>query len=169
MIVYKMARPLAAGDLWDAVQDDPRLVVIVNADDLRYAGVNISRRLSWERTAEDFASELASVGNLVSLLSCRNLIVRFGCEGAIHHRGWDGSALYFDPGRVEGEFTPGRNGGMIGFSSAFTAGIAASLYKSGNDGRAIPDGIQHGIPPPQACARRGYKGQGKKGRRTRQA
>ena len=57
--IIKMARPLADGLLWDAIRHGPRgddgapdplrLVVVVNADDLREEGVALSRRLSWRR------------------------------------------------------------------------------------------------------------------------
>ena len=56
LILLKMSRPLATGSLFEELsrRHADRLVVIIEADDLRCHGANISRRLSWERTAKDF-------------------------------------------------------------------------------------------------------------------
>jgi hypothetical protein len=114
-IVHHMTRPLATGKLWDAIRDGPKtsggvpepdhLVVIVDADDLRAEGINLSQSLSWEATSEDFVRNLGSNGRLDTLVTCPNLIVRFGSEGVIHHRGRDAvnPKLYFDPRQMECE------------------------------------------------------------------
>ena len=87
MVIYKMSRPIAQGKLWDHVikNHQDRLIVVVNADDLRSSGVNISRCLSWEKTALDFVWQLASNPKLLPLVNCSNLIVRFGLDGAIYY------------------------------------------------------------------------------------
>ena len=74
-IVLKLGRPLGrAGDngLWDNLRPraskpgerplipPDRLVVIVNADDLREHGIKLTPRLSWETTAEDFVLNIAA-------------------------------------------------------------------------------------------------------------
>jgi hypothetical protein len=114
-IVHHMTRPLATGKLWDAIRDGPKtsggvpepdhLVVIVEADDLRAEGINLSQSLSWEATSEDFVRNLGSNGRLDTLVTCPNLIVRFGSEGIIHHRGRDAvnPKLYFNPRSMECE------------------------------------------------------------------
>src|SRR5262249_33571481 len=107
LVVLKMGRPLAHGELWNKLRSRhaDRLVVVVSADDLRAEGVQISRRLSWERTAKDFVWQLASNPALIALANCRHLVVRFGIDGAIHHRQAEGqfeSRLYYDPAVVEG-------------------------------------------------------------------
>lgn len=95
-IIHHMSRPLAVGPLWDLIRDGPRtrdgvpdpdhLAVIIDADDLRAEGISLSHSLSWEATAEDFVRNLGSNGRLDTLVTCPNLIVRFGNEGVIHHR-----------------------------------------------------------------------------------
>jgi hypothetical protein len=112
-IVHYMTRPLAKGPLWDIIRNGPlnrdgipqldNLAVIVDADDLRAEGISLSRALSWEKTAEDFVRNLGSKGRLDTLVTCPNLIVRFGNEGVIHHRGRDATnpKLYFEPRGVE--------------------------------------------------------------------
>lgn len=114
-IVHHMTRPLATGKLWDTIRNGPitsggvpeidHLVVIVEADDLRAEGINLSQSLSWEATSEDFVRNLGSNGRLDTLVTCPNLIVRFGNEGVIHHRGRDAvnPRLYFNPRKMECE------------------------------------------------------------------
>ena len=89
IVIHKMSRPLAGGGLWDTLRNAhaDRLVVVVSADDLREEGLKISRRLSWERTATDFAWQIASSPRHVALANCTNLVVRFGTEGAIQAPG----------------------------------------------------------------------------------
>lgn len=112
-IIHHMTRPLASGPLWDIIRDGPRtsdgvpdpdfLAVIIDADDLRAEGISLSRSLSWEQTTEDFVRNLGSNGRLDTLVTAANLIVRFGNEGIIHHRGRDATdpKLYFHPRQVE--------------------------------------------------------------------
>ena len=112
-IIHHMTRPLASGPLWDIIRDGPlvtegppdpdHLAVIIDADDLRAEGIALSRSLSWEATAEDFVRNLGSNGRLDTLVTCPNLIVRFGNEGIIHHRGRDAvdPKLYFIPRETE--------------------------------------------------------------------
>ena len=112
-VIHHMTLPLATGPLWDIIRDGPRtregvpqpdhLAIIVDADDLRAEGISIRRSLSWEATAEDFIRNLGSNGRLDTLVTCPNLIVRFGNEGIIHHRGRDAvdPKLYFHPRLTE--------------------------------------------------------------------
>lgn len=112
-IIHHMTRPLAAGPLWDIIRNGPRtsdgvpdpdhLAVIIDAEDLRAEGISLSRSLSWEQTTEDFVRNLGSNGRLDTLVTCPNLIVRFGNEGIIHHRGRDAvdPKLYFNTLEVE--------------------------------------------------------------------
>lgn len=112
-IIHHMTRPLATGRLWDIIRNGPmvtdgvpdpdHLAVIIDAEDLRAEGIALSRSLSWEATAEDFVRNLGSNGRLDTLVTCPNLIVRFGDEGVIHHRGRDAvdPKLYFPPRHME--------------------------------------------------------------------
>ena len=56
-IVLKMARPVSQGALWEHLHQHhaERLIVIMTIEDLRLTQVQISRELSWERTAQDLA------------------------------------------------------------------------------------------------------------------
>lgn len=140
-IIHHMTRPLARGRLWDIIRDGPRtrdgppdpdhLAVIIDAEDLRAEGISLSRSLSWEHTAEDFVRNLGSNGRLDTLVTCPNLIVRFGNEGVIHHRGRDAvnPKLYFHPRQIENGNQAGKGSDMIGQASAFTAGFTLGFAK----------------------------------------
>ena len=124
-IIHHMTRPLATGALWDLIRDGPKtrdgipdpsfLAVIVDADDLRAEGIALSQSLSWEATAEDFVRNLGSQGRLDTLVTCPNLIVTFGTEGVIHHRGRDAAdpKLYYHTRRVERDRQSLKEGHMV--------------------------------------------------------
>jgi ATPase family associated with various cellular activities (AAA) len=106
-----------------------RTVVVVDVDDLRRAGVQISRSESWERTGIDFVSQLKSNRLLKMLSSAGHLVVRFGVSGLIHHTA-RASDLYFDPQFVEGEYRdPKKEGRMFGYGPVVCATLAAHLYE----------------------------------------
>lgn len=124
-IIHHMTRPLATGPLWDIIRDGPRtregvpdpdhLAVIIDAEDLRAEGISLSRSLSWEATTEDFVRNLGSNGRLDTLVTCPNLIVRFGNEATIHHRGRaaDDPKLYFHPRSIEKDMSTVEGGHMV--------------------------------------------------------
>ena len=165
-LIVKMARPLAAGPMWEAVRHGPlgadgepdpeHLIVVLNADDLRAEGIALSRRLSWERTAEEFVRDLAANGQLDTLVTCAHLIVRFDCDGVIHHcgRSAEPPVLYFDPAHAEGEFVDAQGGRMIGTTAAFTAALAAALAEDPVDG--LDAGIRSGMTASRRLATAGF-------------
>jgi hypothetical protein len=161
LVIYKMSRPLAQGKLWEHVfkSHSERLIVIVNADDLRSSGVNISRCLSWEKTALDFVWQMASNPKLMPFVNCSNLIVSFGLDGAIHYtRKNNGvaSRLFFDPLTVEDGFKTKYPGEMQGLSSIFVAAIAAKITNSIKD-KNLYDLIDEGVHSGISSARRLFK------------
>ncbi len=106
-----------------------RLLVLANADDLRNDGALISRSISWERTATEFASEIAFNPILRRLARCNNVVVRFGLEGAINYDGKSKKArIVYDPNRAEGDYSLQFGGTMSGYGSIFGASLAADLY-----------------------------------------
>ncbi len=160
LVLLKLHRPLPLGsgagaepsdqDLWAILTSKhaDRLVVVLNMDDLREAGASISTRLSWERTALDFAAQIQGNELFQRLRGCRWLIVRCGLEGALcwHCPGGDAAQarlwLVYDPAGIEGSYAAGFRGFMTGYGSAFTAGLAAKLA-----GAALPK-TQEEIPQP---------------------
>jgi len=152
IVIYKMSRPIAQGELWEHVQrfHSERLVAVVTADDLRAGGVNISRCLSWERTAMDFVWQMANNPSMLPLSNCADLVVRFGLEGAIHCGRKGGkveSRLYFDPSAIEDGFREKYPGNMQGISAAITAALAARIASQFAKGKEISvgEGVREGL------------------------
>jgi hypothetical protein len=147
LIILKMSQSLGTGKLWEHLIKNygDGLITVVSANDLRDLGVHISYRLSWERAAEDFIWQVQNNLVLQSLLQCRNLIVRFGIDGAIHYMKKNdriSAELYYDPERLEDGFFELYQGKMQGLSDAFVAGLIPSLLKNrDNFGDAIRNGI----------------------------
>jgi hypothetical protein len=164
LVIYKMSRPLAAGKLWNHVSSvhSKKLVVVINVEDLRATGVNISRCLSWEKTALDFVWQMASNPKLLPLANCSNLVVRFGLEGAIHYMRKGSrieSCLHFDPAMIEGEFKDKYPGEMQGLSSAFVAALAARIAYSDiteDIYDATGEGIRRGLLVSRRLFRHGF-------------
>jgi hypothetical protein len=147
LIILKMSQPLGTGKLWEHLINNHGdcLVTVVSANDLRDLGVHISYRLSWERVAEDFVWQMQNNLLLQSLLQCRNLIVRFGIDGAIHYTKKNdriSAVLYYDPELLEDGFFELHQGKMQGLSGAFVAGLAPSLLKNREN---FADAIRNGI------------------------
>ena len=139
-VVVHASRPLCVGGLWDAIhqreKDSPELgaetIIIVSAEDLRAEGIDLSYGLSWEKTCEDFVEKLGSIGRLTTLVTCPHLVVLFGCDGLIHHRGRraDKPTLFFDPFCIEGDFVRGSWGSIPGVGEAFVGGFSRGLVSA---------------------------------------
>ena len=166
LIVAKLARPLLAGKLWEHLRgrDPERVVFVINADHLREAGVNISRQLSWERTAKDFVWQMACNPWLTPLANVRHLIVRFDLDAAIYYSSGQEEArawLTFDPSQVEGGFAGLYGGQMQGSADAFVAVLAQTLACA-CPGQPVPTlsaidaGIQAGLVAARQLLRLGY-------------
>ena len=128
-IILKMSQPLGEGKLWEHLISfhGDNLITVVSANDLRDWGVHISYRLSWERVAEDFIWQVQNNPILKPLTKSRNLIVRFGIDGAIHYTRTENrvsAVLYYDPALSEDGFAEQYQGKMQGLSGAFIAGLA---------------------------------------------
>lgn len=154
-----MSRPLYQGKLWELVRKAhcDRIVVVVSANDLRADGVNISRRLSWERTAKDFVWQIACNSSMIDLANSANLVVRFGIDGAIHYTRRDGrveSRLYYDPPVAEDGFRDDCPGEMLGFTSAFVAALTARIAKEGLS--AVGEGVRDGLHSSRRLFREGF-------------
>ena len=153
IVLYKLSNPINSTILWKRLEQYhmDKMIVVINSDDLRSKGVNISKSLSWERTAQDFVWQLNNNPNLTFLVQCRHLIVLFGLEGAIYYRNDEvaESRLYFLPYEFEGGSTSDSLGKMSGVTSCFVAGIARSIVSGHDRGEdmaaSISEGIREGI------------------------
>jgi len=166
IVIYKMSRPLlmarkgrrpVENPLWKHVRQShaDRTVLVIRADDLREEGANISRCLSWERTATDFVWQMACNRTLAPLTSCMVLVVVLGLDGAILYSregGTTASRLYYDPTGGENCFCQQCPGDMVGVASAFVASLVGRVAEAGLD--ALGDGVRRGLH----AARRLYRG-----------
>jgi len=147
-VLHKMNRPLAEGELWNQLNANPNLsrITIITANDLRaMEGINVSRSLSWERTAKDFSHEIQK---LEAFSRCPLLIVLFGTDGAILYRNEfvhkPDALLVFDPCRLENDFTSALDTDDEVIASAFTASLAGHVSERGLDAldQAVADGLE---------------------------
>jgi hypothetical protein len=155
IIIHYMNPPLFEGKLWNYVQKHHKdnVILIINAEDLRKKGVNISRSLSWEKTALEFLWGVTKDSKLNEIKDLSNVIVRFGLEGTIYYNGKDKnikSKLYFDPHSIEGRlWNENKFGRMKGYSAVFISSLASKLIlnlkEKDNISKAIENGINEGI------------------------
>ena len=164
-VVVKMSRPIAQGPLWQhlCAYHHERLIVVMTVNDLRLSEVQISRELSWERTAQDLAWEIAYNRDLRSLRSCAHVVVSFGSAGAfLYSRSGDPDGhcqLIFDPAETERTWEQGHPGRVVGYTSCITAGIARQLMLE----PGAPDlrrGIRSGLAALRYLHREGYGARG---------
>lgn len=160
-VLLKVARPVAEGPLWEHLHRRlaDRLIVVMTANDLRLSNVQISRGLSWERTAQDLSWELVHNPGVKALSECAHVVVSFDTAGAfLLSRQPDGGAqgrLLFDPAVVEEEWPMAYPGRMIGYTSCLTAGIARQVMAA-SDPPGLVAGIQDGISAMRNLHQQGY-------------
>jgi hypothetical protein len=149
-ILVNTVRPVAQGELWEYLNNNhcERLIAVMTANDLRGEQVQISRGLSWERTAQDLLWELQHNPHVNRLAKCAYVIVSFGTAGALlysrDNSTGPGAMLFFDPSALEGEWERQYGGWVIGYKSCLIASIARELILD-NLKPNISRGIQAGI------------------------
>ncbi len=163
VVLYKMHAPLMQGPCrqWlqeiESSQKNVETVVLVDANDVRaMPEVDISRALSWEKTALDFAEHISLNPYLKELSECANLVVLFDTDGAIFYRGTENEtvSLVYDPKRLEGDFRQTLSGDMLGKEELFSAVLGAALYREGIAG--LEEGITQGLSAMRQLLRNGY-------------
>ncbi|MFN0182135.1 MAG: RyR domain-containing protein [Gemmatimonadales bacterium] len=158
-VVVKMASPVAEGALWNhlvAAHAD-RLIVVMTANDLRRTAVQVSRELSWERTAQDLAWELAFNPHVASLRRAAHVVVSFDGAGAFLSSRRDRQMdcrLFFDPVAIEGAWADGK-GQMIGYSTCLAGSLVRELLAGGSK-PDLGDAIQRGVAAMRELFARGY-------------
>jgi hypothetical protein len=148
-VVLKMARPVGEGELWEHLisRHASRLAVVVRVNDLRVTEAQISRELSWERTAQDLLWELTYNPEVKRLSRCAHLIVSFGTSGALllsNREGGREARLFFDPPVMEEEWAEQHPGGMMGYTVCLTASVARQILLAPDKpdmGQAIASGL----------------------------
>jgi hypothetical protein len=164
LVVLQHRAPLGKGKLWSWIHEyhADRLVVVIEANDLRaMEGVDISRGLSWERTALDLVGHLVSSKSLGYLTDCRHLVVRFDLEGTVYYNKRENGAearLFYDPELIEGDFHAEHSGTMMGLDSVFLATLVSQLSHHGLMG--IADGICAGLLNSRKLLQNGFGSNG---------
>jgi RyR domain/ATPase family associated with various cellular activities (AAA) len=163
-ILLKMASPLAQGPLWEHLHRNcsDRLIAVATVEDLRLTEVQVSRELSWERTAQDVFWELVHNPSINSLSHCAHVVISFGTAGAIliSRQEADGHSkfkcsLFFDPQVMEGMWETHYPGGMIGYTTCLTASIARQLMRNPQK-PDIDTGITAGLAAIRTLHKEGY-------------
>jgi hypothetical protein len=168
-VLVKVSRPVAQGELWDhlSAQHADRLIAVVTVNDLRLTEVQISRELSWERTAQDLAWEVIYNRHLRGLARCAHVVISFNAAGAfLYSRDGERDSpcrLLCDPEVVEGMWEQGYPGRMVGYTSCLTAGIAKQLMLA-PEKPDIRQGIRTGLSALRCLLREGYGQRGGLGR-----
>ncbi len=168
IVILKMSEPIAHGDLWEHLHThfSENLIVIIDVDDIRKAEVQISRELSWEKTAQDTAREMVYNPAINLLADCRNVVVTFKHAGAVlftNNSETDSvqdaiktpeCELFFDPKIIEGMWEKDYEGLMAGYSMCMTAAVTAQLMYTESD---IDKGIKAGLSAMRMLLKKGYE------------
>ena len=115
-----------------------RRIIVINGDDLRRAGQDIARRLSWDRTAGDLLRLAETSGGLIARLrQFGDLIVRLDLDGALLIPAEAAAAhwLVCVPGAIEGDFAKAvarflrhnHASSVIGATASFVAALTARI------------------------------------------
>jgi hypothetical protein len=148
-IILKMASPIAQGPLWEELyrQHADRLIVVIPVKDLRLTEVQISRDLSWERTAQDLFWELTHNLRISGLSQCAHVVISLNAAGALllsKTPSGPRGTLIFDHRAMEGAWEARHPGSLIGYTICLTAGIAREIMLS-RKSPDLPKGIQAGL------------------------
>lgn len=138
VVVHKCHMPLASGRLWECLADrnTGRHLLVVPAEDLRRQGIDLSRRLSWDRTLEDLRNSLRRddhSGELIRSLTrvADWLVVVFDCDAVAliskNSNTPDRIDLFYDPSSAEGDHQAGSPGRIAGRLTCFTAHLVAHV------------------------------------------
>ncbi len=140
-VVYKMARPAAKGNLWEALAPwRSTTTAVIRVDDLRDAGVLISAGLSWEKTCEELAWELRFSKHMVGLWECAAVAVLFPFDAVFlmdrfevenpetrEKASKQRCRLVLDPSNAEGQWHSAIKGKVLGACTLLTAAVAQAV------------------------------------------
>ena len=147
-LIVEWSRPRldARAKFWDHISScdrfGGRIIMVVTVDDLRLAGLRISRGLSWERTLTELFEEVEKRWHAGSaeqpgpLDGCAYLVVSFGSSGAVvftHPSDRLRAKLIYDPEHVEGSWAEQFEGSMSGATRCMVAGVAMDLIRARGD------------------------------------
>jgi hypothetical protein len=142
-IIVKLFWPLYPNKFFQNIVSrfGDKLIVVIDADDLREHECKISRQLSWDQTIEDFITEFPKNPHFEMLRNSKCIIIRFGLEAVlcVYNESIDSDErtdrdkfiyrLFYIPEMYEGEIKDIALGNMQGLATAFiTAFTQQILY-----------------------------------------
>lgn len=166
-VIIKVAWPVLNNGLLEAVARElgPRLIVVVPIDDLRRDSVQVSRGLSWERTAQDLAWEVAYNPRMKFLEGIHALVVPVGLSGvwlSSDQPATDRSSiakkpstLVYDPSGIEGDWEKNRPGMILGYTSCMAVGILKQLLTE--EDPCMVTAVRRGLSAMRALHSNGYR------------
>lgn len=164
-VLLKMGGPVAQGKLWKRLYRtvSERLVVVADIKDLRRGEIEVSKDISWERTARDLAAQLIHQPSINALSRCAYAVVHLGTVGALVMQRSHGSnklpktTLLFRPEKMEGH----QDSRVWGHTTVLTAAIARELMRalkagSGVEDVEILDAVERGLKAMKVVDELGY-------------
>lgn len=165
-LVIKMHLPLMRGLAWTKLCETTTArsrVVVIHADDLREAGMALSRCPSWDQMVSDLMRAKALKNRTLTALTqnCDLLIIQFDVEGAvvIETNGEGRIHLVYDPGRAEGEIAKSIPGQIVGTMNAFLVQFLLD-YTRRAPGGDICDTVKRALGAARMFAESGYRREG---------
>ncbi|MGW2525389.1 hypothetical protein ACWC09_52450 [Streptomyces sp. NPDC001617] len=175
-VILKLSHNIADGPLWISLMSrikEPgedwlkhRLVVLTAVARLRDRGAEISRDLSWQRSAYDVLTEIQNRNGLRDLTYCPYLILSFGPTGAIlidqteKVTGVPHPKLIYNHEVMEGEWLRHHQEGMMfGYGSALCAALVPELATYPGEGPESPDltsAVKEGLLAMQRLYEKGF-------------
>ncbi|MFF1441332.1 hypothetical protein [Streptomyces sp. NPDC058295] len=175
-VVLKMSHEIASGDFWEWLHKrlvNPkdwvreRLIVTTAVARLRDKGAEISRDLSWQRSAYDLLTEFSRPA-LRDLMDCPRLVVSFGPSGALVIDKSDYPAkrqLVYNHEVMEGDWLHSHGDGMMfGYGSVLCASLVSEVVACERRGTS-PDlgaAARRGLAAMQRLYDRGFAVNGRK-------
>lgn len=160
-VVLRLNYTQPGGKLWNHLVDRfaDRLIVLTSVRDLRQMHAQISKQLSWERTARETAWEVAEGKQLNSLSSCAWIVTSIGRSGAELLPGsalpQESAQLVFDSRAMEGEWERAYEGRVLGSSTCMTAAVATELMAN-PEGPELLSALKTGIAAQRRLFEVGY-------------
>jgi hypothetical protein len=151
LLVLKTRAPLAHGDLWQALPKT-RLVVVIQADDLRRHDIQISEHVSWEECVENTLAALERDRGVADLKKAAVTVVNFRSAGALvvdRTNRTPKARLVFDPTSLEGDHARSYPGKVYGSQACLVAGLVHQLVSHQRaTGKPLPlalTGLERGM------------------------
>jgi hypothetical protein len=173
--LIRAGRPLVNEGMWQDLNNrKANVMAVVTADDVRRREVFVSRRLSWERTAQDLIEETLKPA-LSQFEGCAFLIVCFTASavvvvekrpaiGAAPDKSTPRSWLIYDPCSLENEeWRDASKGRIYGYTYCIIAAITSYLFSrlpESPDAQSLTNAIKKGLTASRNLYQEGFELQG---------